>query len=550
MRHPPPAARSLPVTLAACLALLACAGNPPPAPATPPDSCSDGVQDGGETGVDCGGPCAACAGAGGCTDGRECASGVCTDGTCAAPSCSDGVQNGDEQGVDCGGATCDPCAIGGGCVSGSDCATGVCLDGTCDCGAADAVYVSATTGDDANPGTAAAPLRTIQAAVACARKVPRDVRVAEGAYDSADASRVTLVDGKSLVGGWSTDFAVRSPADHVSVIRDTTDTGTTGSGDAVLLSSTSTATVLDGFTIQATTLGAGIRATALSVSPPQGGRAGATVRNDVIECGGNPGILFARCIDLGTAGGSVVIADNAIRLGTSDPAGGTSWGVQGYGVSNAEIARNAFSGGASAAIVGVDLWVADGASPVVEANDFRLGDGGDAAVRLQLMATGASPAVRNNVVVVTGDATGIDDGASAELSNNTVVAATGTAIRTSGASRIRNNAIATDSGGTCLAETSATAAPASVGNNDLSGCGAVYVDASSPPPLSLSELNALPGASGNLAADPLLDAANGYRPLPGSPLLGAGLDLSSLFQADKAGAIRTAPWSIGAYQGP
>lgn len=50
-------------------------------------SCFDGVQNGDETGVDCGGSCVAC------------------------PTCTDGVQNGDETGVDCGGScptTCPP----------------------------------------------------------------------------------------------------------------------------------------------------------------------------------------------------------------------------------------------------------------------------------------------------------------------------------------------------------------------------------------------------------------------------------------------------------
>ncbi|MEL6536793.1 MAG: family 31 carbohydrate-binding protein, partial [Bacteroidota bacterium] len=42
-------------------------------------TCTDGLQNGDETGVDCGGSCAAC------------------------PTCSDGNQNGDETGVDCGG---------------------------------------------------------------------------------------------------------------------------------------------------------------------------------------------------------------------------------------------------------------------------------------------------------------------------------------------------------------------------------------------------------------------------------------------------------------
>ena len=55
--------------------------------ATPP-TCDDGVQNGDETGVDCGGP--------------DCPPCVAT--------CDDGIQNGDETGVDCGGPDCPPCA--------------------------------------------------------------------------------------------------------------------------------------------------------------------------------------------------------------------------------------------------------------------------------------------------------------------------------------------------------------------------------------------------------------------------------------------------------
>jgi hypothetical protein len=51
-----------------------------------PPSCTDGIQNGDETGVDCGGPdCPAC------------------------PSCDDGILNGDEIGIDCGGPDCAPC---------------------------------------------------------------------------------------------------------------------------------------------------------------------------------------------------------------------------------------------------------------------------------------------------------------------------------------------------------------------------------------------------------------------------------------------------------
>lgn len=55
---------------------------------TPTATCVDGVQNGNETGIDCGGDCDPC------------------------PTCDDGIQNGDEEGVDCGGSECDACLIG------------------------------------------------------------------------------------------------------------------------------------------------------------------------------------------------------------------------------------------------------------------------------------------------------------------------------------------------------------------------------------------------------------------------------------------------------
>ncbi len=541
--------------LAACAALLAACSRsaPPPPDGTHPAACFDGVKSLGESDVDCGGQCAGCADGKACVGNPDCASGVCQSSVCAAPTCTDGVKNGDETGTDCGGTTCPGCGSGMGCLSQSDCAAGVCLEGSCDCGDASGVYVSATTGNDTNAGTSSAPLKTIQAAVACANKVPREIRVAEGVYEASDSSRISLLEGKSLVGGWPTNFVPpRDPAGHVSEIRDTTDTGPptgTGTGQAVYVSSTSTQTVLDGFTIQATTLGAGISVTALSVVPLPGQLAGATVQNDVIDCGGNPGVLLARCVDLGTSGGSIVLRNNVLHLGTSS---GTSWGIQGYGVSSVEISGNVLDGGSSAAVIPIELWVAPGASPVVSANDVRPGAGGVAGVSVQLMdmSTAATPAVRNNVVVVMGTATGIDDGSGAEISNNTVVAGTGTAILTSvpGAA-IQNNAIVAQPGGVCVKEASAGADPSFVRNNDPYGCDSLYVDEGNRPLFLLGELNALPGASRNISADPAL-LTTIYSPLPGSPLLGAGLDLSSLFQTDITGAFRDPPWSIGAYQAP
>ncbi len=58
---------------------------PPPAP-----TCSDGIQNQGELGIDCDGPCST-----------------------ACPTCTDGIQNQDETGVDCGGASCAFCPCNG-----------------------------------------------------------------------------------------------------------------------------------------------------------------------------------------------------------------------------------------------------------------------------------------------------------------------------------------------------------------------------------------------------------------------------------------------------
>ncbi len=81
----------------------------------PIPTCTDGVQNGNETGIDCGGPdCPACPT---CTDGIQNGNetGVdCGGPACAAcATCSDGIQNGNETGVDCGGPDCAPCGGGG-----------------------------------------------------------------------------------------------------------------------------------------------------------------------------------------------------------------------------------------------------------------------------------------------------------------------------------------------------------------------------------------------------------------------------------------------------
>jgi hypothetical protein len=91
-------------------------------------SCMDMKQNGTETDVDCGGSCAPCANGSMCRVASDCASRIC-DGLhlrCVANACNDDVQNGTETDVDCGGGSCPACADLKRCLQGADCTSGRC----------------------------------------------------------------------------------------------------------------------------------------------------------------------------------------------------------------------------------------------------------------------------------------------------------------------------------------------------------------------------------------------------------------------------------------
>ena len=100
-------------------------------------SCSNNLYDGHETDVDCGGEC------GGCGDGRVChVSSDCISGRCeisitsgvpwpVCVSCYNGILDGDEVDIDCGGGCDRLCPIGGFCTAPIDCSTGACNSTHC-----------------------------------------------------------------------------------------------------------------------------------------------------------------------------------------------------------------------------------------------------------------------------------------------------------------------------------------------------------------------------------------------------------------------------------
>ena len=68
-----------------------------------------------------------------CQTGADCTSAICaSDGTCTAATTTDGVKNGSETDVDCGGTDAPKCEAAKTCLAATDCFWGFCTSGTCE----------------------------------------------------------------------------------------------------------------------------------------------------------------------------------------------------------------------------------------------------------------------------------------------------------------------------------------------------------------------------------------------------------------------------------
>lgn len=101
----------------------------------PAPTCNDGIQNGTETDLDCGGGnCVLCGVGDSCVANNDCNSFSCVANVCQPPpvSCSDGMQNQGETDIDCGGPNCPlSCMIGQSCLVNGDCHSNVCMSGQC-----------------------------------------------------------------------------------------------------------------------------------------------------------------------------------------------------------------------------------------------------------------------------------------------------------------------------------------------------------------------------------------------------------------------------------
>lgn len=138
-----------------------------------------------------------------CVVGEDCADGVCTNNVCAAPTCTDGVKNAAETGIDCGGGTCPSCANGMGCNGDSDCISGVCTNNTCAAPAPVNGCDSATATDLTAMATA-----TVTFANGNLTYAPKCIKVKQGTvvtFNGSFASHPTI--GGTVTGGVGTPAA-------------------------------------------------------------------------------------------------------------------------------------------------------------------------------------------------------------------------------------------------------------------------------------------------------------------------------------------------------
>lgn len=399
------------------------------------------------------------------------------------------------------------------------------------------LYVSASdpsAADSSGHGSRELPYKSIY--YACLQlypevlPLPAEIHVAEGSYVSD--SIMIKKDKVSVIGGFSISWTARHRDMHpcnVSLISTPTDMSTT----FLFWPATTNANVLDGFIIQ---------------GPPV---------SDSIE---------SQCITV--LNGSPVIQNNIIKMGAS-----TDSNVYGidcihsssvYPVPNPQILQNIIEGSSGAYNqIGICLEAQSGNSigGLIEGNEILISSPLNFSFGIFLYT--ATTIIRNNIIQVNeggADAIGIQIGNNLEeitslsyIQNNTILVNNGEGIRLlRSGSVIENNIIFCLNASVGIYEASSSTDPGLIRNNlfYLPNNNHLYFDESTTQITAISDINALSGASNNIAGDPLLinRGSGDFHIQNDSPAKSSGLDLSTSFTNDKDGNIRTVTWSIGAYE--
>jgi hypothetical protein len=271
------------------------------------------------------------------------------------------------------------------------------------------LYVS-TTGNDSNPGTQSAPKLTIQNAIAAAAS-PCEIHVAEGTYEIT--SQITMKQGVSIMGGYTSAFDARDPGAHPTIITDTR-TPTSGHLYTIYASGITSSAKIDGFTINCgngVSPGAAYCIYNTSSSP--------AITNNIINGGSGEftGAVY-------NASSSPEISYNSINAGSGDTSsciynvfsspiitnntlkgsggGGLSYGIYNQFSSNPLIANNIISGGTAYYSHGV--FNEKSSSPAILNNTISGGSGKWYAMGI-LMSENSSPSITNNILFAGGTGT-------------------------------------------------------------------------------------------------------------------------------------------------
>jgi len=99
-------------------------------------SCFDGIKNGDESDIDCGGSCRNCGDGKDCNSNTDCTSQLCdaTTNVCVTNPCFNQIKDDNETDVDCGGVCVfegNTCEFGEECINNTDCTSGNCNDGYC-----------------------------------------------------------------------------------------------------------------------------------------------------------------------------------------------------------------------------------------------------------------------------------------------------------------------------------------------------------------------------------------------------------------------------------
>jgi len=388
-------------------------------------------------------------------------------------------------------------------------------------------------GSDSNDGSLGAPFATPGKALSCAYQ--QEVRVAEGSYDVITA--MTQNPDVMLKGGYSSDFSTRDSATYPTVINVSTMTGpaiTAMFGEMGM-------GLIDGIVFND-----------LRSDSPTLVLAEATLSNNTFNCPGTCVSARGKVIN-NTMNGAVtaIIADGYDVLNntiSSNVANATGIRFDGSLGGHQWIAYNTIELTAG----GKGMQTGVPGALTVEANVIRI-SGGDGTG--MFVVSRGTQTLQNNVVELSGTGVGVIDNISGtSVWNNTIIGAAGgtyEGIRAVASGGRYVNNIITLAAGVCVREYAITSDPAQVENNDLFGCSVLYQDEGSNDLTTISSVNTMTDitVAANVSVNPALNATDASLTAssPTAVTRGGG-DLSAEFTTDFTGYIRTAPWSMGAYE--